>query len=301
MFVRPHVIVNPTAAGGRAAAWWQAAAPVLGRRMPALTSTIVSGRDAVQDALREALAAGARTVIGVGGDGTHHDIVNALVRLDALATCGYAPLPLGTGNDWCRTLGVPRHLLRWLQTMEQEIFVDHRIGCLQYGTGQLRYFINVAGMAYDAEVVRKAASVSFKHRLMYPLLTAAYLPGYRPPELTLTYDGVQVQGRFHTINLGIGRYNGGGMQLVPQANPTAGTLGLTYARSLPVHRIATNSWRFFTNTLGKVKGVTTTHATRISVEGPTGLEADGEYLGAGPVTATLYPVGIRVACGRSAW
>ena len=298
MLLRPHFLVNPHAAGGRAGAWWQAAAPVLRRSMPELRYTVVPGRESLPPILREALSAGAHTVIGVGGDGTHHDIVNALVRLDALADCDYAPLPVGTGNDWCRTLRVPRHLLRWCQTMQYGHSVDHRIGCLSYGAQQLRYFINVAGMAYDAEVVRRAEAVAFKHRLMYPLLTAAHLSGYRPPELTLMYDDEQIHGRFHTINVGIGRYSGGGMQLVPQANPTAGTLGLTYAGSLPVSRIAANSWRFLTDTIGKVRGVTTTHATRVEVRGATGLEADGEYLGGGPVVATLFAHPIRVYCGR---
>ena len=300
MFLHPHLIVNPSAAGGRAAGWWEAAAPVLHRRMPELRYTILPGRDALPAVVRQALAEGARTLIGVGGDGTHHHIVNALVQLGALEECNYAPLPLGTGNDWCRTLVVPRHLLRWMQTMERGSVIDHRIGCLTYGDDRLRYFINVAGMAYDAEVVRRAQEVAYKDRLTYPLLTAAHLPRYHPPQLTLTYDAERLTGRFHTINVGIGRYNGGGMQIVPQADPTGDRLGLTYARDLPLSRIATNSWRFFTGSIGKVRGVTTTHAMQVEVRGATGLEADGEYLGEGPVVAKLLTDRIRVHCGRPA-
>ncbi len=298
MFHRPHFIVNPAAAGGKAAAWWSAAEPVLRRRIPDFTATVAGTRAGIGQVVKEVLGESPRDIIGVGGDGTHHDIVNALIETDSLKRCTYAPLPLGSGNDWCRTLAVPRHLVRWLNIMEHGKCIDHRIGKLTFASGRVRHFINVAGFAYDAEVVRRADQQTFKHRLMYPLLTAAYLPGYHPPLLTLEYDGMRIEDRFHTINLGIGRYNGGGMRLVPQANPTGSELALTYARALPVPRILANSWRFFTDSIGKVRGVTTTHARTIHVDGPTGVEADGEYLGEGPVRAELLPFSFKVRCGN---
>ena len=294
----PHFVVNPAAAGGRAARWWARALPVLQRHFPAMTYTVPASREGLREALLVAASGPADWLVGVGGDGTHHDLINVLVLEGLTNRFAYAPLPLGSGNDWCRTLGVPRHLLRWLEVMRAGRTIDHRIGKLTYGAGtQVRYFINVAGLAYDAEVVRRSGSVGFKHGLLYPLLTAAYLPGYRPPPLQLEFDDKVVEGRFHTINLGIGRYNGGGMRLVPQADPTADTLALTYAVDLPLGRIAANGWRFFTDTIGRVEGVTTTHARRVTVTGPTGLEADGEWLGEGPVVAELAGERLRVLCG----
>jgi diacylglycerol kinase family enzyme len=241
-------------------------------------------------------------IVGVGGDGTHHDLVNALVVHDLLGQVTYAPLPLGSGNDWCRTLGIPRHILRWIEVIKKGNTIDHRIGKLTYEQGagpQVRYFINVAGLAYDAEVVRRSGTLPVRHRWMYPFLTLAYLKGFTQPELELRYDGQLVTGRFHTINLGIGRYNGGGMRLVPQADPTADTLALTYARNLPTGRIIANGWRFYTDTIGRVEGVTTTHARHVTISGATRLEADGELLGTAPVTAALIPRRLRVICGSA--
>ena len=297
MIRRPLFLVNPTAAGGRAARWWSAAVPVLRRQFPDLTGTVVADRDQLPDLLAAAKRDGNRTIIGVGGDGTHHAIVNALVSTGLSQDFSYAPLPLGTGNDWCRTLGLPRHLVRWLAVLRQGRSVEHRIGRLDLPGGGTRYFMNVAGLAYDAEVVRRAATHDFKRPWLYPLFTACYLPAYRPPRLRLTYDDQVVEDRFHTINVGIGRYNGGGMRLVPHADPRADDFALTYAASLPVGRIAANGWRFFTDTIGKVEGVITTRARQITVTGPTDVEADGEFLGAGPVTMCLADVRIRVHCG----
>ncbi|WP_116125053.1 diacylglycerol/lipid kinase family protein [Lewinella sp. IMCC34183] len=294
----PHFIVNPAAAAGRAARWWRYAWPVLRRRYPGASFGLADARHSLADRLAEAGDAGHREVVGVGGDGTHHLLVNAAVAQGRCGDLTYAPLPLGSGNDWCRTLAVPRNILRWMDTYDRNHTVAHRIGRLTYGDGRVRHFINMAGMAYDAEVVRRSAAAGYRHRLLYPLLTAAYLRGYTPPELELEYDGHRITGRFHTINLGLGRFCGGGMQLLPQADPTGDTLALTFAVELPTTRILANSWRFYTSSIGKVEGVTTTRATSVKVGGTTGLEADGEYLGGGPVRAELTPERLRVQCGE---
>ena len=247
-----------------------------------------------------AVGAGRRRIVGVGGDGTHHQVVNGLVRSGALAEITYAPLSVGTGNDWVRSLGTPRRLTDWTQSLRAERTIDHRVGYLNYAVGekdQTSYFINVAGLAYDAFVVRRSETARFKHRLIYPFLTLAYLRDFRPPTVRVTYDGGVFTGPVHTINLGIGRYNGGGMRLVPHAEPTAPTLALTVARELPLSTILAQSWRFYTGSVGEVAGVTLAHSERVRIEvlsGELGLEADGEWLATGPVTAGLLPQRLRV-------
>lgn len=291
----PIFLVNPAAASGRTLNWWANAWPVLQREFPEASCVVLEPEMTDQLA---ALPPGELFVIGVGGDGTHHTLINAFRERGLLDRLTYAPLPFGSGNDWCRTLCIPRHILRWVLTIRRGRTIDHRIGEVTYGTPERkRCFINVAGLAYDAEVVRRAEALSLKRGFLYPLLTARYLAGYTAPQLELTHDHHRVSGRFHTINLGIGRYNGGGMRLVPQADPTADTLALTYAVDLPLSRILANSWRFYTDTIGRVNGVTATHATHVYVSGPTGVEADGEYLGRGPVEVRLLEQTVRVVVG----
>lgn len=256
-----------------------------------------------------AVRSGKTHLVGVGGDGTHHDILNGIVRAGGLKAVTYAPLPLGTGNDWVRTLRTPRGPTAWLEMLLRRNLMHHRIGRLACtplvaaatasapGAPAVSCFLNVAGMAYDAEVVRRSEKARWKHRLLYPLLTLLYLKDFEPPTVTISYDGNTVTCPVHTVNFGIGRYNGGGMRLVPQADPTAETLALTFARRLPVWKILLSSWRFYTPTIGELAEVTTTHAREISitpVAGTTLLEADGELLGGAPVTATLLGESLRV-------
>lgn len=241
--------------------------------------------------------AGHDLVVGVGGDGTHHYVVNALVNSEATERLTYAPFPLGSGNDWIRSHRLPRRFGPWVEAVRRGGTTTQRIGRITYvekGEAAVRYFINVAGLAYDAEVTRRSAALPVRNRWLYPLITLAALGRFSPPELQLTIDGSGYTGRFHTINAGIGKYSGGGMRLVPHADLERDTLALTFARAMPVWKVLLHGWRFYTGSIGRVRGVTLAQIREIVVIGPTEVEADGEWLGRSPVRITLLPERLRV-------
>jgi len=248
-----------------------------------------------------AVRAGHTRLVGVGGDGTHHDVINGIMNAEGLGSVTYVPLPLGTGNDWVRTLKTPQNIDRWLAMLRTEKTILHAVGQLRYTARdaplQTAYFLNVAGMAYDAEVVRKSEKARFKHRLIYPLQTLAYLRGFTAPTVRIDYEEKSFTGPVHTINFGVGRYSGGGMRLVPHADPTRETLALTFARRLPIWKIVLESWRFYTGSIGRMKEVTTAHVRSVTVTpvvGAVELEADGEWLGVAPVEVSLLAERLRV-------
>ncbi len=190
-------------------------------------------------------------------------------RSPAAAGITCALCPFGTGNDWVRTHGLPRRPHAWLQHFLAARPRLQNLGILHYtdpaGPPAHRVFTNVAGLAYDAHVVRAAGRHAAGARWRYPLLTVTQLPRYRPAPARLTYDGQVAEAAFHTINFGIGRYSGGGMRLVPQADPTAETFALTYVPRLSIPRILLNGYRFYTGTIGGLGPVVTTHARTASV------------------------------------
>jgi diacylglycerol kinase family enzyme len=392
-----HFLLNPAAGRGKALRRWQKIRPVLQAALPAMTIAESSAQEGMAALAEAAVRSGKTHLVGVGGDGTHHDIVNGIVRADGLASVIYTPLPLGTGNDWVRTLKTPTRITPWLEMLRQQKTINHRIGQLRYmasstatlippitsatpptasfrvantpsvtpgaapsrsdkrspggvspgevspetlvpeeispeaastpsapqGTSitphrppstlhlppsttrlppSTTYFLNVAGLAYDAEVVRRSEKARWKNRWLYPVFTLLYLKDFTPPTVKIEYENNTVTSAVHTINIGIGRYNGGGMRLVPQADPTADTLALTYARKLPIWKILLSSWRFYTGSIGAIAEVTTTHVQSVTispVEGETALEADGELLGRAPLTASLLEECLRVVVGSA--
>src|SRR3954463_12864796 len=54
---------------------------------------------------------GDRTVVVVGGDGSLHTMLKHLWRRGETATCPVGLIPLGTGNDFARGVGIPLDLL----------------------------------------------------------------------------------------------------------------------------------------------------------------------------------------------
>ena len=97
-------IVNPAAAGGRLGREW----PRLEERLtengfrPETIFTEAPGHAA--DLAADAVAAGAERIVVAGGDGTVCEAAEGVFRAGG---CELAILPLGTGNDAARTLGIP--------------------------------------------------------------------------------------------------------------------------------------------------------------------------------------------------
>lgn len=296
-----HFLLNPAARRGKAIKRWQKILPRLRAAIPEMTVEESTAELGMAHLAASAVLAGHTRLVGVGGDGTHHDVINGIMNAGGLTKVTYVPLPLGTGNDWVRTLKTPRNIDRWLAMLQEEKTVLHAVGQLRYTTKdalpQVAYFLNVAGMAYDAEVVRRSEKARFKHRLIYPILTLLYLRDFTAPTVRIDYDGESFTGPVHTINFGIGRYSGGGMRLVPHADPMQETLALTFARRLPIWKILLESWRFYAGSIDRVKEVTTAYVnavTVVPVKGAAELEADGEWLGIAPAEVSLLEERLRV-------
>lgn len=301
----PHFLVNPAAGNGKAARRWKQYEPQLRRAFPNLTIHLSSRSGQLREIAASLANVEAVRIVAVGGDGTHHEVVNGLydaLGSEKLPEIPYALLPLGSGNDWIRTHRIPRRLDQWIAAYQRDQLKQQNLGLIHYynenGLPQQRIFTNVAGVAYDAYVVHRAEQSRFKSRLIYPLLTLAYLKDYHPPQLSLCYDDIPtINQSFHTINIGIGRYSGGGMRIVPQADPVGDQFALTYAPALSISTILAHSWRFYTPNIHKVPGVVCTHARRVSIEAADhpfnlSIEADGEWLGYGPLRFELIKNGL---------
>ena len=293
-----HFLVNPAAGAGKGRARWRKLLPQLRKELPGMTVAVSTPETDLRAITQDAVISGKTHLVGVGGDGTHHHILNALVETGRISSVVYAPLSLGSGNDWVRTLGTPTLLLPWLLHLRAVATKLHTVGQIGFlETGRAHYFLNVAGLAYDAEVVRIAAEERVRSRWMYPLLAAAYLKEYQAPEVRIDYNGQSFTGPVHTINVGLGRYSGGGMSFVPHADPFGGQLALTYAERLPSWKVLANSWRFYAGSIAEVRGVTTAHTNSVTITPVSGrleCEADGEWLGKGAVTISLNKYQLRV-------
>lgn len=251
----------------------------------------------------DAILKGGRYILGIGGDGTNHEITNGILGQNFVPSSEiyYALLPVGTGNDWARQYGisaVPRQRLERLLSL-QTVMQD--AGLVEYfaeGETRKRYFVNVAGMAYDGFIGKKLTQKPAQNRLHYLLMVAQYLLEYQLTGARILFDGQAVEDKFYTINIGLCRYSGGGMQLVPHAIPDDGLFALTYAGALSKAEVLLQTPRFYDGSLLKHPKIGSAQVRSVRVEqtgdSPTLLEADGEFLGETPAVFTLLEKALKV-------
>jgi diacylglycerol kinase (ATP) len=303
-------IVNPAAANGRAGKIWKGFETLIRTKLSNLTivQTQYTGH-AIQLA-EEAILTGFRHLIAVGGDGTNHEVTNGILRQKLVPTheIFYTLLPIGTGNDWIRTHRIPRNIIAWLTMIEDGYYCQQEVGLVEYwlqDQPRKRYFVNVAGMAYDAFVVRFGEQHRswVRNRFFYLLLILRCLFKYRLTQGIIKTEKQSINQKLYTINIGICRYSGGGMQLVPQAKPDDGLLALTYAGPVSKLGVLLNTWRFYNGSLGQHPKITTTQAKNVLVttheaDPPIPLEADGEFLGYSPASFTIKERALTVIVPR---
>ncbi|HEX4699742.1 MAG TPA: diacylglycerol kinase family protein [Actinomycetes bacterium] len=225
----PLVLVTNPAAGGTARDAVSAAAAVL--RAEAELTVVEAASPTDLDTLLGRWPPGTCRLVVAGGDGSVHQVVAALHRRRMLAAdFPLGLVPLGTGNDLARTLGVP---------------LDPAEAALAYLTGRPRVLdlvtddaggvmVNVVHLGVGAEAARRAAAL--KDRLG----TAAYAVGSVSAgvgatgwRLRVTVDDavVHVGGEVLMVAVANGRTIGGGAEVAPHAQPDDGLLDVVVATS----------------------------------------------------------------------
>jgi diacylglycerol kinase (ATP) len=195
------------------------------------------------DDLADALAAHPDVdgVLVLGGDGSLHAVVAALRTAGRLADVTIGLVPLGTGNDFAATLGLPNEPVKAAEvvlggrTRAIDLIID----------GQDRVVVNAAHIGIGAEAARAARP--WKKRfgpIGYAI--GALLTGLRGLTRPGAHLEISVDGRLLPrtepviqVAVGNGRYVGGGAPLLPQADPSDGRLdvSVSYTES-PKRRIA---------------------------------------------------------------
>jgi len=153
---------------------------------------------------------GDKRMFCIGGDGTVFEVANGLLGSDT----ALGIIPGGTGNDFARTLGLPKDPVA---VMEALLAAPSR--AVNVCTLNDRVFLNVCGAGFDVDVV--VASNRAKHlgQGMLPYLYGVLhtLFTHKPRHFTIEFDGETRQGPLLLVSVANGQYIGGGMHIAPMA------------------------------------------------------------------------------------
>ncbi len=222
-----HVIVNPAAAGGRLGREW----PRLERRLRALGHDLdVIHTEAPGHATELAaglLGAGRGRLLVAGGDGTVCEAAEGVVRAGGGEL---AILPLGTGNDGARTLGIPLDVEAAAQTAAGG--VARSVDLIRVGD---RMVLNAIGIGLTADINHRAARIKWLRGIAVYLATAAVsLVRFRAPRVVIHVDGRQITSTMTILAVHNGPTTGGGFRLTPDAIPDDGLLDATLVPDVPL-------------------------------------------------------------------
>ena len=305
--MRVAFLLNPTARSGRAA-----------RLVPALQAAIrrtgldgavhLTERPRHAEALARALAADARAVVAVGGDGTVSEVAAGLAG-------GATPLgivPFGTGNDLAATLGVPRRteaavdaLARALRRRTPPRAIDVLRVRWTDGDGAPgeRVVANAVGVGFDAAAA--AGAPRYKRlggRTAYLASVAATLGDWARPDRAARVwaDGALVHdGPLFLCEVGNGPRVGGGFVLAPGADLGDGAADLCLVRHVTTSRALRLLPLALRGTHVRAPEVATARASAVRVEAtgrPLPVHGDGEPLSAGiaALEVAVWPRALRV-------
>ncbi len=226
--MRCAVIANPVS--GRRGGVLQATAALTVLRRAGWEAELLESRwpGHATELARDAAASGAQLVIAAGGDGTLSQIALGLRG----TRVPLAPLPAGTGNDFCRAVGVSLEP----ETAAAQILRGHPrqidLMCLNSGRN---WAVNMVGTGFDARVTQRINCRSRRTAgpLAYLTAVAGELWHYAPTQLRVEVDGAGWEGPALLAAVANGVSYGAGMNIAPHAVLDDGLLDVVVVGYIP--------------------------------------------------------------------
>ena len=248
----------------------------------------------------EAAAAGYRKFLAIGGDGTLSQVLNGSISADDSDNehLTLSLLPIGRGNDWARTHCIPKEYRAAARIIARERVAPHDVGVVEAFApegSQLRYFINVAGVGFDAHIVQRTPDDRWG-ALAYLAALPAGFASYRAKTLTLSVDGQKLSGNLFVAFSALGRYCGAGMHVAPNALTDDGLFDVVVIEDVSAWDLVVNVRRLFDGSIERFRKVKVLRGRSVDIGGPEPVpaEADGELLPSTPLRFSVLPHAIRV-------
>jgi YegS/Rv2252/BmrU family lipid kinase len=291
MTKRALAIYNPVARGAPPVARLRAAAESLDGWEVSLQETGHAGHATAL--AREAAQRGLDAVVACGGDGTVNEVANGLAH----SQTALAVVRGGTANVWAKEARLPKKV-----DAAVGLLAEGETRTIDLGLARERYFLLMAGVGFDAAIVREVSS-TLKRRIG----AAAYLLHgiqraitYRTRQAELTADGVSMPDGLYWLLLGNTRSYAGVLNVTHLAQADDGRLDLCLLRKGGLLRLA---WLAPWVLLGRhQKRPEVLYQRLTSFEIATAglpVQVDGEYLGETPMRFEVAPAALRVIVPRA--
>lgn len=297
-------IVNPNAGAGKCKRDWPVIKDLLNKFNISYDTVFTKKRFHAMILTRNKIREGYKNILVVGGDGTLNEVINGLFAQKDLITTDITlgMIPVGTGNDWARMFGISFEYEEAIKTLiKGKTFIQDagRVIFTRKDQKIRRYFVNIAGIGFDALVTRKSNKLKEKgqsSKLLYFWNIFTSLFGYRHFHAEVKVDGDIHECDIFSMNVGICQYNGGGMIQLPDAIPDDGIFDLTIIKKIGALGILRSLPVLYNGKIKKHPKVISLNGKNILINSPKTifLETDGESLGHTPFEFEIIPQSVKI-------
>lgn len=296
-----YFIINPMAGSGKTYHYWKPAEALLVNSAVTFSKVHTQCAGHAVELAYNAADEGYRTIFAVGGDGTLHEVVQGICDWcdkNAISTEEFrvGVIPVGSGNDWIKSLNVPHDTVKVAQMILSEQYVPIDVVRVRDSSGKNCYMSNIGGVGFDShvcEVVNRQKEKGYRSRFMYFIGLMRTIAKLNVLNLRVKADGTEVyRGMVYSIALGNGCYSGSGMRQVPLARINDGILDYTIVPRLGLMTILGEIPKLFSGKLDQSSAVICGKCERLEIEPLDAasadlFEVDGEVVTKLPVTVEV--------------
>lgn len=248
-------------------------------------------------------------IIAAGGDGTVHEVINGMMQARAknghsenMASLGV--LPIGSGNDFVKMLGIPVNLHKAFRILEQKKTMPVDIGQISVDGNHTRFFNNNIGVGFDAYV--NYESIKIKHLRGVAIYLTAVIKSlfkYQPPLMHVHINGETFSRRILMLTIGNGRCSGGGFYITPDAKIDDGLFDVCAVDAMSKSRMLTSLVKVMKGAHLNLPGVMLRRTVEVDIRSDQALpiHADGEVvsLDAHEIKLKILPSVLQVIHGKT--
>jgi YegS/Rv2252/BmrU family lipid kinase len=299
------VIINPAAGANSTHRKWPGISSLLKKAGLSFDYSFTEGQGHGIELARSAAGDGYRFVVAVGGDGTIHEVANGILLTQNARETSLGVVCTGTGSDLSRSVGIPHDYTQACSNLTSPRRMNIDIGVVKYrhkGQAAERYFVNSAGIGFDATVVVATNQLPKFLGGTIPYLTglARTFLGYRNKNVVFKIgDRPPEKARVLSLVVANGKYFGGGMQVAPEAKLDDNLLDIVIVGDFGKLELLRIFPRIYKGTHLSYRKVRLEKDTRLEIESSQKvlLQADGEFLGEGPVSFSILPRALTLVVG----
>ena len=295
------VIVNPVAGASSTRRKWPIISRLLERIGLPFDFEYTEGVGHAIELARLAASNGYRYLVAVGGDGTVNEVANGILNSTNPTTTALGIVSTGTGSDFIRSVGISRDYAAACSTLTSSRRLSIDVGVVSYqrqGQTLERFFINAAGVGFDAAVCKETERFPkyFGGTVPYiaGLVRTLFIYKNKPVAIRV---GDEVEN-YRVLNVAVanGGYLGGGMHIAPDAELCDNLLDLAIVGDMGKLEVLKELPTVYKGTHVNHPKVTMKKGTDITIESPEPVlvYADGELLGECPASFRVVPGALSI-------